>query len=162
MSTVVFWTTSTAGETTTVDIKSNLMKSIQKLTEATRLWFDHEKCGPSLCHIIYSMLLAQHACLIIAVGEIKEKKSDKGTFKSCIVRVRTQEKRDDITNEIIRESGDFDAEVSLNDVEKHKQLQALTKDDTFVPCTFILRSFTYTEKNVEKLGKQLQLKRWWR
>lgn len=115
--------------------------------------------GPFTCHIIYSMLLSQHACLIVSVGEIKVKEK----FKSCHVLVKTKELRDEVTGDIVRASGTFDCEVNINDDERHKLLTAAVgQADNYLPCTFILRSFMYKEKDQEKLGKQLQLKRWWR
>jgi hypothetical protein len=109
------------------------------------------------------MLSSQHHCLIVSVGEIKEK--DK--FKKCFVRVKTKEMRDESTGDVIRPSGEFDCEVAVNSDERHKLLvdakSSYAKgDDVYLPCHFILRSFWYKEKNEDKLGKQLQLKRWWR
>ena len=119
--------------------------------------------GPFTCHIIYNMLSCESQCLIVSVGEIKEKNK----FKSCHVLVKTREKRDTDTNEVIRQSGTFDCEVAIKDNDEFKsRFEALTsaagKPEEFLPCFFILRSFEYTEKNEKKLGKQLQLKRWWR
>src|SRR3954471_246546 len=67
------------------------------------------RTGPFTCHIIYSMLSSESQCLIVSVGEIKEKNK----FKSCHVLVKTKEKRDEDTNEVIRQSGVFDCEVAI-------------------------------------------------
>lgn len=111
-----------------------------------------------MSYIIYSMLLSQHPCIIATVSDVREQKG----FKKCFVRVKTKRVSDDTTGEVIREAGEFDCEVALNDLDKHKQLKELSTQDVYVPCTFVLRSFYYKEKGIEKLGKQLQLKRWWR
>lgn len=102
-----------------------------------------------------------HPCIITSVSDVKDAKG----FKKCFVHVKTKQVTDDISGEVIRQAGEFDCEVALNDITKHAELLKLVStaaEPNYVPCTFILRSFTYTEKNVEKLGKQLQLKRWWR
>jgi len=109
------------------------------------------------------MLLSQSQCQILSVGEVKTQNN----FKKCYVRVRTKELRDESTNEVIRQSGTFDAEVALSNDRYYTELTVLAVEakqnsDAFVPCTFMLRSFTYKEKDQDKLGKQLQLKRWWK
>lgn len=105
------------------------------------------------------MLLSQHACLILSVGEIKTKEK----FKSCHVLIKTIELRNEVSDDVVRPSGTFDCEVIVANDERHKLLtDAAGKADVYLPCTFILRSFTYREKDQDKLGKQLTLKRWWR
>lgn len=107
------------------------------------------------------MLLSEAHCIIVSVGEVK----DSNGFKKCFVRVKTKQTRSDITNEVIRESGEFECEVALKDLAKRDELVKLVSTaeaPNYVPCVFILRSFWYKEKGIDKLGKQLQLKRWWR
>jgi len=122
-----------------------------------------------LCFIIYSMLISNAHCQIVSVGSIEESKG----FKKCFVLVRTKELKDETTGEVIRKSGDFSAEVALsNDKWYQSLLDAALPipadggspqgEAAWLPCFFILRSFTYKEKGLDKLGKQLQLRRWWR
>jgi len=140
------------------------MQTTVKPNDPTR--FDatpSDKCG-GRCFIIYSMLLASHQCQVVHVGELTGDK-----FKKCTVRVVTKELRDEVTNEVIRQSGTFDAVVIGPNDNQYNQLKGLLPKGEFpqadyAPCTFMLRGFTFKDKktNEERLGTELQLKRWWR
>jgi len=108
------------------------------------------------------MLTASANCQIIHVGELKGDK-----FKKCLVKVVTKELRDEISNDLIRPSGTFDnVECVPGDRydDLKQQANQIHPEDGWIPCHFILRSYVWKDKktNQDKLGMQLQLKRWWR
>ena len=110
------------------------------------------------------MVIQNFHARILKLGEIQEKNG----FKKCHALIETREKKNEF-DEVVYAAEKFDVEVAIKDDKTYAELQALAdfpsnleEHSVYFPALFNLRSFTYKEKGIDKLGKQLQLKRWTR
>lgn len=106
------------------------------------------------------MLISNYHGRIIHLGEVKSQNG----FKKCYATIETKEKKDE-GGEVIYSPEVFEAEIALDaEGRKYTELQAFHTSGAYFPAQFNLRAFKYIEgkDKQEKLGKQLQLKRWTR
>lgn len=106
------------------------------------------------------MIITGHHARIISLGEVKAQNG----FSKCVARIETRERKDE-TGDVIYSPQTFDVEVPLKkDATDYPELKTLADSQSYFPALFKLRSFIYHEGNPprEKLGKQLQLKKWTR
>lgn len=104
------------------------------------------------------MLISNYHARIIHLGEVKESNG----FKKCYATIETKEKRGE-DGDVSYSPEIFECEIALDkEGKKFAELKAL--ESSYFPAQFNLRAFKYIEgkDKQEKLGKQLQLKRWTR
>lgn len=107
------------------------------------------------------MVINNYHARILVLGEVKEANG----FRKCFATIETKEKKDEF-DEVVYAAEKFEVEIAIKDDKVYHELLQLAPTPggvpggVYFPATLNLRSFVYKEKDRDKLGKQLQLKRW--